>query len=246
MPMFDMLLPPVNRMRAGLNLPAVKHVPDLYMQAPLVLSYTAEPLEYHRTHLPPSVRMVGPGVWDPSSAEPAWLKEIRRPIVLVTISTVFQDDAKLINTALEALADEPYDVVVTTGSLDPESFTRPPNATLRRFVPHSLVIDKAAAVVCHGGMGITQKAILAGVPVCVVPFGRDQLEVARRVIEAGAGTRLSANRLSPRRLRDAVRATIPLASQTEVVADRLRSAGGAVAAAAALEDLAVKPNLTTR
>jgi MGT family glycosyltransferase len=240
MPIFDILLPPVNRMRAGLGLPAVKHVPDLYMQAPLVLSYTAEPLEYPRTRLPASVHMVGPGVWDPDTAEagePAWLAELRRPVILVTISTVFQDDAKLINTALEALAGEPYDVVVTTASFDPESFARPANATLHRFVPHSLVLERAAAVVCHGGMGITQKALLAGVPVCIVPFGRDQLEVARRVIEAGAGTRLPAARLTPARLRDAVRAAIPLKPQAQAVATRLRNAGGAPTAATALEDL---------
>jgi hypothetical protein len=40
-------------------------------------------------------------------------------------------------------------------------------------------------------MGITQKALAAGVPVCVIPFGRDQLEVARHVEIAGAGTRVS-------------------------------------------------------
>lgn len=57
--------------------------------------------------------------------------------------------------------------MVTTNSFDPGSFTPPPNASLHRFVPHSLVLTRAVAVVCHGGMGITQKALLAGVPVCL-------------------------------------------------------------------------------
>ena len=46
----------------------------------------------------------------------------------------------------------------------------------------------------HAGMGATQKALAHGVPVCAVPFGRDQLEVARRVEVAHAGTRLAASR----------------------------------------------------
>jgi MGT family glycosyltransferase len=240
LPLFDRLLPPVNRMRASLGLAPARHVPDLYMNAPLVLSYTAEPIEYPRTHLPGSVRLVGPGVWDPEpdAAEVAWLSGLHRPLILVTISTNFQDDAKLINIALEALAGEPYDVVVTTASLDPDSFLAPPNATLRRFVPHSLVLRRAAAVVCHGGMGITQKALLAGVPVCVVPFGRDQLEVARRVAVSGAGTRLPAHRLTATRLRAAVRATVARREHAARVADRLRAAGGAAAAATALEEIA--------
>ncbi|MFJ9011642.1 glycosyltransferase [Streptomyces canus] len=229
----------VKRLRRDLGLPAVKHVPDLYMTAPLILSYTAQPLEYPRPLLPPSVRFVGPSSWDPAveDTEPKWLAELERPVVLVTVSTVFQDDAKLIQAALDALADEPYDVVVTTASIDPARFRAPANAHLVRFVPHSLVLRKAAAVVCHGGMGITQKSLLAGVPVCIVPFGRDQLEVARRVDIAGAGTRVPAGRLNPRRLRDAVRQAVGKKQQAVRVAEMLTAAGGAPAAAAELEKL---------
>lgn len=36
-------------------------------------------------------------------------------------------------------------------------------------------------MISHGGTGTTQKALAAGVPVCAVPFMRDQFEVARRV-----------------------------------------------------------------
>ncbi|GGO03301.1 glycosyl transferase [Microbispora rosea subsp. aerata] len=239
LPIFDMALPPINELRREFGLRPVKHVPDLYMLAPLVLSYTAEPLEYPRTHLPPSVRMVGPADWDPSAgeSEPDWLARMKRPVVLVTISTVFQDDGKLIQTALDALESEPYDVVVTTASLDPGGFRRPANVHLERFVPHSVVLRRAAAVVCHGGMGITQKSLLNGVPVCIVPFGRDQLEVARRVTEAGAGTRLPVSRLNPARLRQAVRAAIACKPRAERAGARLRAAGGATAAATALEEL---------
>ena len=38
-------------------------------------------------------------------------------------------------------------------------------------------------------------------PVCVVPFGRDQHEVAMRVAVARCGTRLPAAKLTPQRLR---------------------------------------------
>lgn len=229
----------VNKLRRDLGLPTVKHVPDLYMTAPLILSYTAQPLEYPRPLLPSSVHFVGPSSWDPASDtdEPEWLASLNRPVVLVTVSTVFQDDAKLIQAALDALADEPYDVVVTTASIDPARFNAPANAHLHRFVPHSLVLRKAAAVVCHGGMGITQKSLLAGVPVCIVPFGRDQLEVARRVELAGAGTRVPSGRLNPRRLREAVRQAVGKKPQAVRVAEQLRAAGGAQAAADELAKL---------
>jgi len=237
-PMFDQILGPVNRMRKGLGVPPVKHLPDLYTLAPLVLSYTAEPMEYPRSALSPAVRMVGPGSWDDGADdEPEWLAKLDKPLVLVTVSTVFQDDARLVRAAVAGLAGEPYDVVVTTATLDPATFDAPPNVHLFRHVPHSIVLRRAVAVVCHGGMGITQKALLAGVPVCVVPFGRDQFEVARRVTEAGAGVRLPSSRLTPARVREAVRAAAALRPGAQNVAARLAEPGGAPTAATALEGL---------
>ena len=123
---------------------------------------------------------------------------IDRPIVLVTTSSEKQADTSLVVTALAALADEPVHVVATMPAGQPDDVVAPPNATVRRFVPHGAVLDRAVCAVTHGGMGATQKALARGVPVCVVPFGRDQLEVARRVEVARCGTRLPARRLSPR------------------------------------------------
>ena len=138
-------------------------------------------------------------------------------------------------TTLDALKDEDVQVVATTAGVDPAQFSVPPNARVERFVPHGPLVDRASCVVCHGGMGITQKALAAGVPVCVVPFGRDQLEVARRVELAKAGTRLPAPRLSPERLRDAVREAVARREGAQRLADTFADAGGPAAAADALE-----------
>jgi MGT family glycosyltransferase len=158
--------------------------------------------------------------------------------VLVTLSTEFQDDGKLAAVALRALANENVDVVITTAAVDPASFTVPANARVERFIPHDPLIDRAACVVCHGGMGITQRALAAGVPVCVVPFGRDQLEVAGHVTRCDGGTRLAVQRLRPDRLRAAVRTTIGKRAGAQRVAAAFARAGGAPAAADALEQLA--------
>ncbi len=83
---------------------------------------------------------------------------------------------------------------------------------------------------------VTQKALAAGVPVCVVPFGRDQPEVARRVELAGAGTRLPASRLGPERLLGAIRRAIGCKAGVMRIAAAF-SAAGPSAAADALEEL---------
>jgi UDP:flavonoid glycosyltransferase YjiC (YdhE family) len=89
--------------------------------------------------------------------------------------------------------------------------------------------------VTHGGMGATQKALAHGVPVCAVPFGCDQLEVARRVEVAGAGTRLPARRLRPDRLRAKVNEATRLREGARRVQQGFAAAGGPSAAADAFE-----------
>jgi MGT family glycosyltransferase len=233
--------PELDAVRAKLGASPVRRIERAMLRAPLMLYMTAEPFEYPRSDWSPSVRMVGPGIWDSPAKSPAWLGELERPLVLVTCSTEFQNDGKLAQAALEALAGEDASVVVTTAGVDPSSFTPPPNARVERFVPHRFVLERAACVVCHGGMGITQKALAAGVPVCVVPFGRDQFDVARHVEIADAGTRLPASRLRPDRLRSKVREAMGKKEGAERLASAFATAGGPRAATEALEELSNDP-----
>jgi MGT family glycosyltransferase len=230
-------LPLFNSVRAVAAVSPFATIDEMWVAAPLLLYMTAEPFEYPRSYWPPSVRQVGPCPWDPHADPPAWLEDIDRPLVLVTTSSEFQDDGRLVTTALEALAGEDVEVVATLPSAEVGQDV-PANARVESFVPHAPILARAACAITHGGAGATQKALAAGVPVCVVPFGRDQLEVARRVEVAGAGTRLPASRLSARRLRASVLRAMTMRDGARRVADGFVAAGGAVAAADALEELA--------
>ncbi len=229
------MLPGINRGRAGAGLPVISHIDETFHRAPLLLYLTAEPFEYHRSDWPNNVVMVGPCVWEPPMAAPDWLKDIDQPVVLVTTSSEYQNDGRLVATALEALAHEPVHVVATLPAGDPANFDVPGNAHVERFVPHGSVLDRAVCAVTHGGMGATQKALARGVPVCAVPFGRDQLEVARRVEVARAGTRLASGRLTPGRLRAKVREAMGCRDGAQRVAAGFEAAGGPSAAADAVE-----------
>jgi MGT family glycosyltransferase len=229
------MMPKVNAVRGEHGLGPVRNADALYGRPPLLLYLTAEPFEYPRPDWPANIAMVGPCDWDPPQATPEWLTEITRPIVLVTSSSEFQDDGRLVQTALDALRDEPVFVVATLPAGDPAALRVPANADVERFVPHGAVLERAAVVVTHGGMGATQKALARGVPVCAVPFGRDQFEVARRVEVAGAGTRLPAKQLTPERLRDKVRQAMACGDGAQQIARAFAAAGGPRAAADAIE-----------
>jgi MGT family glycosyltransferase len=228
-------LPPVNRQRVRHGLTPADD--DFMVRAPLVLYMTAEPFDYPRRDWPPQVRMVGPCAWDPPADPPDWLGDLSRPLVLVTTSSEFQNDARLVAIALEALATEDVEVVATLPAQDSAALDPPANARVLPFVPHAPLLERAACAVTHGGMGATQKALASGVPVCAVPFGRDQLDVARRVEVAGAGTRLPASRLTPARLRDAVKRAMDCGAGARRIAEAFERAGGPSRAADLYEGL---------
>ncbi len=228
--------PTLNATRKAVGVRPFVTTDEMFAVAPLLLYMTAEPFEYPRSDWPRSVRMVGPCCWEPPADPPAWLNELTRPLVLVTTSSEFQDDGRLVRTALDALADEDLEVVATTPAAKLTGGV-PATARVERFIPHAPLLSRAVCAVTHGGAGATQKALASSVPVCVVPFGRDQLEVARRVEIADAGTRLPAHKLNPERLREQIRLAMTKQDGARRVAAGYTATGGASAAADAFEGL---------
>jgi len=198
------MLPPINAIRSNVDVQSVATMDEFLRRAPMMLIASGKPFQYLPTDWGDSVQMIGPCVLDPEPKKsPDWLQSIDRPIDLVTTSSEEQADTNLVTTAITALADEPVHVVATCR---PAKHTARRARPMRRFAEsHGPVLDRAVCAVTHGGMGATQKALARGVPVCVVPYGRDQFEVARRVEVARCGARPPAKKLTSAALRAKVR-----------------------------------------
>jgi MGT family glycosyltransferase len=222
------MVDPLNIIRAQLGIPPLTSADDYARRPPLVLVATAQPFDYPHPDWDDSIQLIGACSYDPApSTVPAWLGQIVRPIVLVSTSSENQGDSELARVALSALAEEPVHVVATFPAGVPPEITAPANATVCEFVPHSLVLDRAACAITDGGMGVTQKALVRGVPLCVVPYGRDQFEVARRVEMAKCGTRLLPKDLTAPRLRDKVFQAMAMTDGARRVAAGYVATGGA-------------------
>lgn len=117
--------------------------------------------------------------YDKTGAEelPAWFSRLgNRPIVYITMGTVFNRLPGVMRTLVEGVEGLDVDAVVTTGrNVDPTSLgSLPPNVRAERYVPQAELLPHCDVVICHGGFNTVFGALASGRPVVAVPFSADQ------------------------------------------------------------------------
>ena len=183
-------LPALNAAREQHGLPPLEHVLDQGRSAARVLVMTSAAFDLVGP-LPPVVKHVGPRLDDVSWAEEWTAPPGDEPLVLVALSSDYQAQEAVLQRIVDALGTLPVRALVTTGrGVEPEVVRAPANVHVVRSAPHGEVMRECALVVTHCGHGTTLKALAAGLPLVCVPMGRDQGDVAARVVHAGAGRRL--------------------------------------------------------
>jgi len=199
------VLPFLNRARRSLGLPPLRRYFEQDDRASRIVVLTSPEFD-SPIGFPANVRLVGTPVGD--EAPPATFStrgpDDGRPLVLVSLSTLEQGQATLMDRILAALASLPVRALVTLGpALDRSRFTSPRNVALETFVPHGSLLPHAAAVVSQCGLGTVMKALAHGVPLVCIPLVGDQPENAARIQTLGAGVRLPAD-ADPARIRRAI------------------------------------------
>lgn len=184
----------LNAARTGLGLTPLRSGFEQYDRASRVLMLVSPSFDFASRGLPANMHLVGTPIDDTgvSSWQAPWpLEHDRRPLVVVSLSTLAQGQASLMRNILLALSRLDVRALVTLGpSLDPAGFVAPPNVVLERFVPHSAVLPRAAVVVTQCGLGTLTKSLVFGVPLVCVPILGDQPDNAARVVARGAGVRI--------------------------------------------------------
>jgi len=112
-----------------------------------------------------------------------------RPLVLVSCSTtVMEGQEALIQRVCDALDGQAVDAILTLGpAVSAEAIRTPRNIEASPYADHDQLPPRCAAVVTHGGLGTTLRALAHGKPLLLLPLGRDQQFNAGRVVELGAG-----------------------------------------------------------
>ncbi|MDK1358814.1 glycosyltransferase [Arthrobacter sp. zg-Y1219] len=193
-------LPRINALRAEYGLAPIAHSWDQLHHARRELVLTSASFDFPAP-LPPNVRYAGPVLDDPSWAvNDSWAPTSGDdPLVLVALSSTFQNQAACLQRIVDALGSLPLRGLVTTGpAVRPDAIRAPANVAVVASAPHQEVLRQARLVVTHGGHGTVMKSLAAGVPMVILAHGRDQSDNAVRVTVRGAGVALPRRARTPR------------------------------------------------
>jgi MGT family glycosyltransferase len=129
-----------------------------------------------------------------------------KPIMLITLGTIWSENAPFFRTCIEAFADTDWHVVMAIGERTDlaEVGKVPANFELFRFVPQLSVLNKARIFVSHAGMNGVMEALSFGVPIVGAPQQPEQDTNGRRVEELGLGRSLGMGKVDAEALRAAV------------------------------------------
>jgi UDP:flavonoid glycosyltransferase YjiC (YdhE family) len=99
-----------------------------------------------------------------------------------------QGQEALIQRVCDAIDGQAVDAILTLGpAVSAEAIRTPRNVEASPYADHDQLLPRCAAVITHGGLGTTLRALAHGKPLLLLPLGRDQQFIAGRVVEFGAG-----------------------------------------------------------
>jgi UDP:flavonoid glycosyltransferase YjiC (YdhE family) len=144
---------------------------------------TLPALEVPRPDWPVNAHVVGPLLWEASrrrmTAPPG-----DAPLVMIAPSTAWIGATDMAGMTLDAVRELGVRAVVSTFGPAPAEL---PDWARSGPGRQDELLRESSVLVCGGGHGVLVKALLAGVPVVVVPGAGDQWEMANRVARQGSG-----------------------------------------------------------
>lgn len=236
----DQLTGALTWLRAEAGLPPDPELAMLYRH--LHLAFTTPLFDGPSATFPPTLCCLRrTGTLRPDERLPAWAVGLTRPLVLVSLGTVFHRQLDLYRGIVEALREEPVELAVAVGfDQDPSCLgPQPDSVHVEPWLPLPLLYPHCAAFVTHGGFNSTMEALSAGVPLVVIPMAGDQPYCGQRCAELGVGVALRPGQRLPHRILEATRQVLAEPSYRQA-AQRISAANAALPTAhAAVERLQV-------
>lgn len=149
--------------------------------------YTSKNFQPYAESFSDLYAFVGPSVF--SDKQP--IKQ-ERPLVYISFGTVINERPDFYNKCIEALKNEPVDVIISCGkALDISTFgDLPDNVRVYPYVDQLDVLSKTSVFITHCGMNSVSESLYMAAPMVLYPQTNEQQAVAGRVVDIGAGMML--------------------------------------------------------
>ncbi len=182
----------LNRTRARLGLKPARRIFSNWLSPQLVVGMFPGWYGAPQRDWPGAVRLVGFAKFDGSTADalPAGVEAFCRegePPVAVTFGSEMMHASAAFHAMIRVVERLGRRCLVLTKHRHQLPATLPASAMHCPFAPFQELFPLCAAVVHHGGIGTTARALASGTPQLILPFGFDQMDNAARVERLGAG-----------------------------------------------------------
>jgi rhamnosyltransferase subunit B len=229
------ILPALNRLRATHGLPPVRRVFREWMNSPRqVIGLFPDWFGPRQQDWPAAFQHASFPLWDDphgGEADPelaAFLDRGSAPVV-VSPGTANRHAAPFFDAVRVALTRLEHRGLFLTGYPEQLPPDLPETILVRRYVPFSSVLPRAAAIVHHGGIGTLAQGLAAGRPQLMMPMSFDQPDNAVRAGRLGVARWLAPSRFTPDRVTTALGELIehtPVARAAARWQGRLRETNG--------------------
>ena len=157
-----------------------------------ILGLGLSELEFDRDW-PAAFEFAGPVTESPEPSRIPGFLDSDRTRVLVTLGTHLPWAKRSLVDQVRRLAERltELDIVVTMGAPgEPRHEQVAPRVWVSGYLSYDDVLGRFAAVVHHGGAGVTYSTLRAGLPALVFPHDYDQPDFAARLVARGCALRV--------------------------------------------------------
>ncbi|MEH2366030.1 glycosyltransferase [Nostoc sp.] len=139
--------------------------------------------------------------WQPSAQLQEFFQQDQEPLVLAFSSQPLKNPREVVEVHVRAAAKLGRPILIQHGWADFSEDHLPADIDRTRvmfagFLPQDWLFARAAAVIHHGGIGTTARALRHGCPMLVEPYGNDQFINAKQVLLLGVGSAAHPHKLN--------------------------------------------------
>lgn len=202
---------------------------------------------------PPPTRQTGFWFYDgdaagpckPSSELRAFVRHGPPPLVLSLSSQPVKNPERTLAVHVKAAIRLGARLVVQCGWAGFKAKRLPPGIDsdqvfFAEHLPHDWLFPRAAALIHHGGIGTTARALRHGLPMLVEPYGNDQFDNASRILALGVGAAMHPHKLTTEGLSRIIAERVlqpAYRKRAQSVAAKLRKENGIQEACALVEQM---------